>query len=426
MELYGTPIQEGKIDTFYVAISNPIIFTKFEARFCMPTSTTSNLQIVSMCTNNGLILELKATSETASFYQGLLKSFNCSLLSAFGQENERLFIGGWAPLEFANIRKMVCTAHNYKIFVKAIKQFESALSGEEDDDLDLDASYSLDRTNTSYSSIYSEYSHLSGVDTDGVDVKSQLEDFEQYEKKKIDAMVDEKKCSNTEFIIIRSLAKQMMDFQYENGFPSYVNAMFRSIVQQRGEIFMNLSQLKGHYSCFERVLISDECATLPRFDFLCRLFENCKVITVDLHGHRKLTAKFLMALCDQMMKIERYAEDLRLDIGAIVLLKIEKKYITLDIWDKIRRKYDEFEDRLWYKCLSMFRYNSDGSLKIFFSDEAHDAYERSQRELDGDFEIETSQSGRQQTDEVDEEEEEEKEQRQRRVKTIKTTQSYAL
>merc|ERR1712129_26883 len=62
VELFGTPIAESKISIFYVAISNAILFDSFAARFCRPTSTTSQLQIVSMCTDNGMILELKRTA----------------------------------------------------------------------------------------------------------------------------------------------------------------------------------------------------------------------------------------------------------------------------------------------------------------------------------------------------------------------------
>ena len=173
VELYGIKLTKSKIKIFYVTISNPtIIFPSFSARFCLPTSTTSQLQIASMCTNNGLILELKQnTSEIASFYSDLLKCFNCSLVSAFGEEEEYLFIGGWAPLQFNNIRILIERKENYQIFIKAIQHFNNVLDGEESDDFDYNEAYR--GAATSYlSRISSQTSELTNIDSDGVDCAS--------------------------------------------------------------------------------------------------------------------------------------------------------------------------------------------------------------------------------------------------------------
>ena len=52
-----------------------------------PTSTTPQIEVATLFTRtNGIILELEQYSEN-------LRYFNCSLLSCYGNEDERLFFG---------------------------------------------------------------------------------------------------------------------------------------------------------------------------------------------------------------------------------------------------------------------------------------------------------------------------------------------
>ena len=387
VELFGTPVSESKLSVFYVAISNPIIFDSFSARFCRPTSTTSQLQIVSMCTNNGMILELQATSEIATFYQGLLKFFNCSLLSQFGEEDERLFIGGWAPLQFQNIRVVIQKKENYAIFIRAIQHFECVLDGEESDEFDLNEAFGIgqsgrnmstymSRTNTSYESVMSEseYSVLSGIDHK---IKMRYLKSQRIEEKSDD---EGKKCQRLDGIIIRKLCKQILSGQlYRNEFPKYVNGMFQCIVLRRDHIFINLADLKANYLPFASILLSTECDSLLRFDVLSRLFLNCSAIIVDMSEYEQLSTKFLLFFCDQMIKISN--ADGKLE--KIMLLKVKKESISLDVWDKIYRKYNsKYCNALWFKCIAMFRHNFEKNLSVFFNERDYKKHIRNQRETD--------------------------------------------
>eukprot|EP01083_Nonionella_stella_P285710 972640_1 len=63
-------------------------FTSFVANFCGPTSTTSSIEVATIFSSEtGVILELEQVQNHRH-----LKCFNCSYLSAFGNEDERLFI----------------------------------------------------------------------------------------------------------------------------------------------------------------------------------------------------------------------------------------------------------------------------------------------------------------------------------------------
>merc|ERR1712228_1102648 len=272
--------------------------------------------------------------------------------------DERLFIGGWAPLQFNNIRGVIRRKENYAIFIRAIQHFESVLDGEESDDFDYNEAYGqsrnaseyMSRTNTSYESMMSdsEYSVLGGIDHKikmrylksqriGIDEKSD----------------DENKCKKMDGLIINKLCKQMMDVNvYRNEFPKYVNTMFQCIACRRNHIFINLADLKTNY---------------------------------------------LLFLCDQMLEIEQNGK-IESKLEKIMLLKVKKESLTLDIWDKVHRKYNnKFSTQLWFKCISMFRYNFEKNLSVFFNEDAYKLHLRNQQETDGQS---SGNNDRQQTDDA--------------------------
>merc|ERR1712228_490078 len=317
--------------------------------------------------------------------------------------DERLFIGGWAPLQFNNIRGVIRRKENYAIFIRAIQHFESVLDGEESDDFDYNEAYGqsrnaseyMSRTNTSYESMMSdsEYSVLGGIDHKikmrylksqriGIDEKSD----------------DENKCKKMDGLIINKLCKQMMDANlYRNEFPKYVNTMFQCIVCRRNHIFINLADLKTNYLPFCKLLMSTECDTLLRFDVIHRLFLNCTSIIVDMSGYQQLSINYLLLLCDQMLEIEQNGK-IESKLEKIMLLKVKKESLTLDIWDKVHRKYNnKFSTQLWFKCISMFRYNFEKNLSVFFNEDAYKLHLRNQQETDGQS---SGNNDRQQTDDA--------------------------
>ena len=71
IELYGNKATQSKTEIFYTVISRPILFNQYKQKISIPTSTTSQLPVITIHTpSKGMILELKTTSETATFYSG--------------------------------------------------------------------------------------------------------------------------------------------------------------------------------------------------------------------------------------------------------------------------------------------------------------------------------------------------------------------
>eukprot|EP01084_Bolivina_argentea_P077589 140783_1 len=82
---YGTPMCKSSVKVLYHGVSF-MYFNKFIAKFNSPTSTTTKLQVATIfAKNNGVILDLVT-------HDGNLRYFNCSFLSSFPNEEERLFI----------------------------------------------------------------------------------------------------------------------------------------------------------------------------------------------------------------------------------------------------------------------------------------------------------------------------------------------
>eukprot|EP01084_Bolivina_argentea_P165014 286782_1 len=125
---FGTSVRESIIPVYYHGVSQ-VYFTSFYAEFNSPTSTTTKLSIAAIfAKNNGIILELQQTSVYASS-SSYLRYFNCSLISCFGYEEERLFIQppNYRCLEFNSIRNL-STDENYKQFIDALSLFEMVIT----------------------------------------------------------------------------------------------------------------------------------------------------------------------------------------------------------------------------------------------------------------------------------------------------------
>eukprot|EP01084_Bolivina_argentea_P269000 457044_1 len=125
---FGTKVNDSNIKSYYHGTSF-MYFDQVMFSFNSPTSTTTKLQIATIfAKNNGIILELSKYNDV--FKHSDTRYFNCSLISAFAYEEERLFIQPHSVfdcLEFCSIRNLA-TNQNYKTFVEAIKLFETIVS----------------------------------------------------------------------------------------------------------------------------------------------------------------------------------------------------------------------------------------------------------------------------------------------------------
>eukprot|EP00488_Nonionellina_sp_1-RS-2012_P004089 TRINITY_DN9119_c0_g1_i1.p1 TRINITY_DN9119_c0_g1~~TRINITY_DN9119_c0_g1_i1.p1 ORF type:complete len:105 (+),score=18.10 TRINITY_DN9119_c0_g1_i1:32-346(+) len=99
---------------------------RFIEKMCCPVSTSPQISAIMMFgrSDNGIILDLGQSSQPGN----RLKCFNCSLLSCYGEEDERLFIGGYAPIQINSIR-IVKTHKNYQRFLGPLGYFDTILNG---------------------------------------------------------------------------------------------------------------------------------------------------------------------------------------------------------------------------------------------------------------------------------------------------------
>ena len=230
-------------------------------------------------------------------------------------------------MEFVNIRMLSEPETNYQPFVRAIQLFEAAL------DLDVE-------------------------EMDVGDEKQQSED----------ADVQAVQLMEQDSCVIRSLCKQVLDSRFTHGFPDYANALFKRVVEQREEINIEMAELRRGYGPMSQLLVAEECSSLVRFDSLCRLLPNCTRISVNMRAQRKRfrwTSNFLLALCDQLLRIEQCAEEQGpIRLREIELKNVKKKRVSRSTWTQIRRRCHAHTDRAWFKCLSMSPYDSRKDLII--------------------------------------------------------------
>eukprot|EP01084_Bolivina_argentea_P278504 475815_1 len=112
VNVFGFKMKDSKIKIFYHGIDNLLIFSSFVTVFNSPTSTTTQISVAGIFADaNGAILELRKQHQ-------YLRYFNCSWLSSYSAEDERLFC--CAPydnrqLRFVSIRS-VKYKENYEMF----------------------------------------------------------------------------------------------------------------------------------------------------------------------------------------------------------------------------------------------------------------------------------------------------------------------
>eukprot|EP01084_Bolivina_argentea_P176950 306109_1 len=107
---FGKIIKYSSTKVFYHGISF-LYIGKFLATFNAPTSTTTKLQIATIfAKHDGIILELNT-------YDPALRYFNCSFVSCYGYENERLF--------FHPPRHFMMNQNGFKLKFKSIRNVKT-------------------------------------------------------------------------------------------------------------------------------------------------------------------------------------------------------------------------------------------------------------------------------------------------------------
>eukprot|EP01083_Nonionella_stella_P046162 123586_1 len=107
---------------WYCGMTNMIV-ANFVCRLCSPTSASQQFAVaVRFSGDKGIIMQLNNTSSE------LLRGFDCSWISSFREEDERLFMGGSYRMQIESVRDMK-TKMNYYPFFHALSYFDSMLSG---------------------------------------------------------------------------------------------------------------------------------------------------------------------------------------------------------------------------------------------------------------------------------------------------------
>ena len=113
---------------FYCGMSFLMVIPEFNIRLCSPTSTSMQLEVATKFGGrNGIIIQLNNNGGVAASDQ--LRSFNCNWISAFKEEDERLFYGGLWRIRVESVR-VVKGWKNYQAFFNAMWQFDAMISGD--------------------------------------------------------------------------------------------------------------------------------------------------------------------------------------------------------------------------------------------------------------------------------------------------------
>ncbi len=149
-------------------------------------------------------------------------------------KGERLFFGGFQPLQFRSIR-LISKNENYQSFIKALVLFDDVIHGKE--------------------------------------IK--------YKLKKSD------------YKIIFGLIKQELN-EKNNKFPKYINQCFSKFCNDKTEIMIHVNLMKSQYHRFCKYFIHSDCDNLVLFDYIGKIFKNCKMVKCIIPGN--ITSEYLNLL----------------------------------------------------------------------------------------------------------------------------------
>ena len=125
---YGTDgdmKHDGEPGPFYSGVNCVLPIPQFEIRLFAPTSTSKQMEVsINFATSNGMII----TFNNKEFPTDHLSFFDCSWISRFPDEDERLFAGGALPITIQCI-KMMKTNHSYTEALTALCFFDSIFNG---------------------------------------------------------------------------------------------------------------------------------------------------------------------------------------------------------------------------------------------------------------------------------------------------------
>eukprot|EP01083_Nonionella_stella_P168240 567423_1 len=121
LHLFGTSLDKREFGKcVFHGVNRAMVFATMNQRVFCPFSTTSQISVALQFANRGLVLTLQRSSDL-----GNQKYFDCSYISDFTAESEKLFFGGLLQIDdILHIK----TKHSYRWYCRALNVLTSMLS----------------------------------------------------------------------------------------------------------------------------------------------------------------------------------------------------------------------------------------------------------------------------------------------------------
>ena len=117
---------DWEVGPFFCGINRLVVIPEFNIRLNSPTSTTKQIEVANRFGGDeGVVIQLNNNGYQQSHG---LRSFNCSWLSDYSGEDERIWIGGEYPIKIETIRTLSNSA-NYIDYFRPFFYFDCMING---------------------------------------------------------------------------------------------------------------------------------------------------------------------------------------------------------------------------------------------------------------------------------------------------------
>ena len=122
VECYGNT-RDQEEGPFWSGVNRLLVVSSFAIRLCSPTSTSKTFDVAKrFASENGIVMQLNNDED-------YLRCFDCSILSAHFEEDERLFFGGDWRTRVESVIVVAYNMRNYVNYFRVFHAFDLMLSG---------------------------------------------------------------------------------------------------------------------------------------------------------------------------------------------------------------------------------------------------------------------------------------------------------